>query len=479
MRRTRRPSPTSQAVARPAATASTRSTAAPPTGRCSGSSSASQRAHRPAGERRAALRRARGRRWGRASAASASSRSSSSRSRSAWRARIGTRSRPARSASSGSSSWRTRLRRKRGSRVRRVVDGRRARAPRTRQSVSVRRSARIGRLPAAGPHRRQARAAEPRSRLQQHRLGLVVGGVAGEHVGRQRGVAGGAGAGLEVRAVGHVDASTRRSRHAERGGRARARRRPRSAEPARRPWSTWMAVASQPAATASASSAVESAPPGHGAGDRGARARERAAREQRREQLVPTRDGDRIAGRRRRSVLAAVLLARVRCDVTRLQVPADEGRPRRRPTASVRSDADPPVPDVRREHGGSVATDRSARQRAAPDSLAGRPISRRRQSSPKQLLDLGQQTGRHLVVAALLRRSTAFSSAWKSNACRQSGQPLEVGADRRRASSAELVVEERLELSQGLVAVSHGSVLPLRSVVGSARASEMSPRACG
>ena len=56
--------------------------------------------------------------------------------------------------------------------------------------------------------------------------------------------------------------TAQRPEPAPRGGlRLRPRRRPRAADPGRSPWSTWTAVTSHPAATASTSSARESAPP--------------------------------------------------------------------------------------------------------------------------------------------------------------------------------------------------------------------------
>ena len=57
-----------------------------------------------------------------------------------------------------------------------------------------------------GSHRRQS-AGRAAQQVQEHRLGLVVGGVSGEHVGGQRAVAGGASASLEVRAIAHVEAN--------------------------------------------------------------------------------------------------------------------------------------------------------------------------------------------------------------------------------------------------------------------------------
>ena len=53
---------------------------------------------------------------------------------------------------------------------------------------------------AVGAHPGQAVEAGAPQQVEQHGLGLVVGGVAGEHVGRQHGVARGPGPGLEVRA---------------------------------------------------------------------------------------------------------------------------------------------------------------------------------------------------------------------------------------------------------------------------------------
>ena len=107
-----------------------------------------------------------------------------------------------------------------------------------------------------------AEAVEPGAahQVEQHRLGLVVGGVAEQRVGGEHGVAGGPGPGLEVRARLDVTRSARNA--APKPSAAVAHHLGLSAaEPARRPWSTWTAVTSHPAATASTSSASESAPP--------------------------------------------------------------------------------------------------------------------------------------------------------------------------------------------------------------------------
>ena len=133
-------------------------------------------------------------------------------------------------------------------------------SPRSAQSAWVSRRRRrasgsAGRVAAGEP-------VEPGApqQVEQHGLGLVVGGVAGEHVGRQRGVAGPPGARLEVGPG--LDRRPRTARNA--GAEPRRRRRDDvglGREPGRRPWSTCTAVTSQPASTASTSSASESAPP--------------------------------------------------------------------------------------------------------------------------------------------------------------------------------------------------------------------------
>ena len=110
----------------------------------------------------------------------------------------------ARSAQRGSSSWRTRLRRWRGSSLEGSSHPGRARPPRTPPG------SRPGAAPSSGWHGPGRMAASPsgpapRSRLSQHRLGLVVHGVAGGHVGGQHREPGGPGPGLQVGTVGDVD----------------------------------------------------------------------------------------------------------------------------------------------------------------------------------------------------------------------------------------------------------------------------------
>ena len=103
---------------------------------------------------------------------------------------------------------------------------------------------------------------EPRAtqEIDEDRLGLVVHGVAR---GGPRGQSG-SGARHRARAsrFGPGPTSTRTARKpAPRRAATAATTSPSAAEPARRPWSTCTAVTSQPAATASASSASESGPP--------------------------------------------------------------------------------------------------------------------------------------------------------------------------------------------------------------------------
>ncbi len=103
---------------------------------------------------------------------------------------------------SGISSARTRLRRWTGSALVGSVKGSRPSARHT-ASVSLRRRSRMG-WPLAA-HAGQAVEAGAPQEVEQDGLGLVVGGVAGEDVGGQHGVAGGPGPGLEVGAGGDVD----------------------------------------------------------------------------------------------------------------------------------------------------------------------------------------------------------------------------------------------------------------------------------
>ena len=114
---------------------------------------------------------------------SASSRSASSRSRSAWRASSARRHVRRCRRAAGSTSWRIRLRRKPQVVVRRVVHRLRCRAAAQSHRVSRRRRTSSGRR--CRPHPSQAVEAGAAQQVEQHRLGLVVGGVAGEHVGRQ------------------------------------------------------------------------------------------------------------------------------------------------------------------------------------------------------------------------------------------------------------------------------------------------------
>ena len=118
----------------------------------------------------------------------------------------------------------------------------RHRPPRSRPAAGASSGWRSGRMP--------AQPVEPRApeQRQQHRLGLVVGGVAEQRVRREHGVAGRPGPGLEVAPGVDLDALG-----AERGAEAARRvgdqRRPRRSLPGRSPWSTWTAVTSRPAST--------------------------------------------------------------------------------------------------------------------------------------------------------------------------------------------------------------------------------------
>ena len=171
-----------------------------------------------------------------------------------------TTSRPAISASSGSSSWRTRLRDEAGVVVGRVGDERRGRG-RAQPRGLRRRSASSGRV---GPGAIAARPSSPRAaeQVDQHGLGLVVGGVAGEHAGGQRADLASRALGLEVRAGRDVRRVEPTNGDADLRRPAPARASASAADSGRRPWSTWTArdIAARRRRRA-ASSAVESAPP--------------------------------------------------------------------------------------------------------------------------------------------------------------------------------------------------------------------------
>ena len=130
-----------------------------------------------AGEGEAVRRAAPRRRWDRCRAASASSRSASSRSRSAWRASTGADVAPGdvveqRAAARGGSGC--------GGTAGRRSSGRRRRRCRASRTEPPRLAAAQGqhRAPAVGAHRREAVEAGAAQQVEQHRLGLVVGGVA-------------------------------------------------------------------------------------------------------------------------------------------------------------------------------------------------------------------------------------------------------------------------------------------------------------
>ena len=204
-----RPPPTSHATASPRATASTRATVAASGGCCS-SPAAQPAADRPGRQRRRARRPGPGRRWGRRPADSSSS-SSASAAQVVGLAGEDARRRRAR-------RWRRAAGAARGgpgcdgSGGRRSTGRARAGCPRSAHSlcVSRRRSARSGRR--GGVVAGQPVEAGAAEQVEEHGLGLVVGGVAGEHVGGQRRVAGPAGPRLEVGAGRHASpAPTRKA----------------------------------------------------------------------------------------------------------------------------------------------------------------------------------------------------------------------------------------------------------------------------
>ena len=214
---------------------------------------------------------------GSTAAARDSASAASSAAVSAVRTSRGTVSRPAIESISGSSSWRTRLRTKRGSSLDGSPTGTRPRSAHSRR-VSVRRRASSGRV-GRRCHRRQPVEPGAAEQVDEQRLGTVVGRVPGQRTGGKDGLAGGA------------------ERVLRGWGRRRCRRRTTwqgtpsrpanaaasvasSAEDGRRPWSTWIAVTSNPAADARTSSAVESGAAGERADDVGPGLRKRAAGEQ-------------------------------------------------------------------------------------------------------------------------------------------------------------------------------------------------------
>ena len=80
--------------------------------------------------------------------------------------------------------------------VGRILDRSQAEVPAERPGLAP---AQAEQRPADGPHAGQPVEPGAAQEVEQHGLGLVVGCVAGQDVGRQRGVAGGPGAGLQVR----------------------------------------------------------------------------------------------------------------------------------------------------------------------------------------------------------------------------------------------------------------------------------------
>ena len=88
-------------------------------------------------------------------------------------------------------------------RVGRVVDRCQPQLPAQRHRLGV---AEVEQRTAIAAHARQPVQACPPQEVEEHGLGLIVGRVTGEDVGGQRGVARGAGPGLEVRACLHIDA---------------------------------------------------------------------------------------------------------------------------------------------------------------------------------------------------------------------------------------------------------------------------------
>ena len=139
---------------------------------------------------------------------------------------------------------RTRLRRKRSSELEGSVTATRPKAA-TKADVSALLRSRMGRAHgpaagAAGPHTAEAVQPGPPQQVQQHRLGLVVGGVAHHHPLGEGSVASGPGTRFQVRPRRH------RHRHGLRASAQRQRRRPHhlgliaTCRPS--PWSTCTAI---------------------------------------------------------------------------------------------------------------------------------------------------------------------------------------------------------------------------------------------
>ena len=279
MRRTRRPPASSVPTAAPAATARARSTSASDGGWPPPPASRSQRRRARRASGRGAPRHRPG--VGRVGQRVGAPATRAAPPRRAARRPGGPAAAPGRgpatSAHSGSSSWRTRLRTKAGSSLLASHTGARPAAAHTAW-VSVRRRPSSGcRGPGSMPARPSAPA--PRSRLTRivsawSSMVCPVATPAGSTAKRA------ARARASRLGPGATD---------DRGGleaRPEARRpppprpRPPRPSPGRRPWSTWMAVTSHPAAAASTRRASESAPPETAQASGGARRREGAAGQQ-------------------------------------------------------------------------------------------------------------------------------------------------------------------------------------------------------
>ena len=217
-RSTRRPGASSQARRSPRATARTRSTAAPSGGYGSASQRRTARRASAAGAAASALASV-----GSRPAASSSSEVGVVAQQPAWRARTAATSRSAMASSSGQQLVADPVAAEGGSSVGRVLDRSQAEVLAQRPGLAP---AQAEQRVAVGPHAGQPVEPGAPQEVEQHRLGLVVGRVAGEHVGRRARRSGPPGRG--PRGSGPGATSTRSARKRHRSGRRRpARPRPR------------------------------------------------------------------------------------------------------------------------------------------------------------------------------------------------------------------------------------------------------------
>ena len=180
-----------------------------------------------------------------------------SRASSAWRARIGTGSRPETSASSGSTSWRTRLRKNRGSSFIGSWAGVSARAAHSARVSDLRRAS-SGRL-SGSPIPAAPGTPDPRRRFMSTVSAWssavwpvsTPGGSTSLRASRA----------LASRFGPSATGASTRCAAAPSSAAVRTTRAASPADSGRRPWSTCQAVTASPASTASTNRASESGPP--------------------------------------------------------------------------------------------------------------------------------------------------------------------------------------------------------------------------